>query len=106
MNARPPQPSYRVIAANASVKRTWVTPNVKWAVTHQREAREAIRLWEIPEGFRQTSVISGGSPRRERGCGDPCLSFVGIDLGVRERVRYERALAAVAGAIPSRHDRR
>jgi hypothetical protein len=49
--AKPPQPTYAAIAADAGVTRTWVTPIVKWVVTHQREALDAIRLSEIPKRF-------------------------------------------------------
>jgi hypothetical protein len=49
--SKPPQPSYEKIAADNDVKRTWVTPIVKWAVKHQQEARRAIRLSEIPPRF-------------------------------------------------------
>lgn len=45
------KPSYQEIADDNGVGRTWVTPIVKWAVKHQREAREAIRLSKTPPRF-------------------------------------------------------
>jgi hypothetical protein len=44
-------PSYGDIAKEAGVKRTWVTPIVKWAVKHKKEARWAIDMSEIPARF-------------------------------------------------------
>jgi hypothetical protein len=49
--AKRPKPTYQEIAANNGVERTWVTPIVKWAVKHPREAREAIRLSKTPPRF-------------------------------------------------------
>ena len=49
--AKRPQPSYEAIADAVGVKRTWVTPIVKWAVKHQREARRAIASSETPARF-------------------------------------------------------
>jgi hypothetical protein len=49
--SRRSKPTYEEIAANNGVERTWVTPIVKWAVKHPREAREAIRLSKTPPRF-------------------------------------------------------
>ena len=42
------QPSYERIADEVGLKRTWVTPIVKWAERHQLEARKAIVSVENP----------------------------------------------------------
>jgi hypothetical protein len=44
-------PSYDSIADEYGLKRTWVTPIVKWAEKHQREARKAIRTSKTPPRF-------------------------------------------------------
>jgi hypothetical protein len=45
------EPSYDSIADEHGLKRTWTTPIVKWAETHQREAREAIASSKAPRSF-------------------------------------------------------
>jgi hypothetical protein len=45
------QPSYDSIADEYGLKRTWTTPIVKWAETHQRAAREAIVTSKTPRRF-------------------------------------------------------
>jgi hypothetical protein len=49
--AKRPKPTYQEIADDNGVGRTWVTPIVKWAVKHQKEARSAIALSETPSRF-------------------------------------------------------
>jgi hypothetical protein len=45
------QPSYDSIAGEYGLKRTWTTPIVKWAETHQREARQALATSKTPRRF-------------------------------------------------------
>src|SRR5262249_40823060 len=45
------EPTYEAIADANGVKRAWVTPIVKWAEKHQRDARRAIAMSEIPPRF-------------------------------------------------------
>jgi len=45
------QPTYEAIASEYGLKRTWTTPIVKWAETHQRDARQAISTSKIPRRF-------------------------------------------------------
>ncbi len=49
--AEPPRPYYAEIAADNGVKRTWVTPIVKWVAGHQHEALHALTTSEIPPRF-------------------------------------------------------
>lgn len=49
--AKPPRPHYQEIADDNGVKRTWVTPIVKWVVGHQQEALHALATSEIPARF-------------------------------------------------------
>ena len=49
--SKPPQPSYQQIADDNDVKRTWVTPIVKWAEKHPREARDALWMSRVPARF-------------------------------------------------------
>jgi len=51
-----PQPSYAAIADEHELKRTWVTPIVKWAEKHPSEAREAIASSKTPERF--STIVS------------------------------------------------
>jgi hypothetical protein len=44
-------PTYAAIAEEHGLRRTWTTPFVKWAETHQREAREAIATSKTPRRF-------------------------------------------------------
>jgi hypothetical protein len=45
------EPTYEAIADANGVKRAWVTPIVKWAEKHQRDALRAIAMSEIPPRF-------------------------------------------------------
>ena len=47
----PPQPSYQQIADDNGVKRTWVTPIVKWAEMHPRTALHATQVSKVPTTF-------------------------------------------------------
>ena len=49
--SKPPQPSYQQIADDNDVKRTWVTPIVKWAEKHPQEALDAIWSSKVPARF-------------------------------------------------------
>ena len=49
--SQPPQPSYQQIADDNDVKRTWVTPIIKWAEKHPWEALDALRLSNVPARF-------------------------------------------------------
>jgi hypothetical protein len=49
--SKPPQPSYQQIADDNDVKRTWVTPIVKWAEKHPQTALHATRASKIPARF-------------------------------------------------------
>jgi hypothetical protein len=49
--SKPPQPGYQQIADDNGVKRTWLTPIVKWAEKHPKETLDAIRSSEIPARF-------------------------------------------------------
>jgi hypothetical protein len=49
--AEPPRPYYQQIATDNGVKRTWVTPIVKWVAAHQQEALHAVATSEIPPRF-------------------------------------------------------
>ncbi len=49
--AKPPRPYYWQIADDNEVKRTWVTPIVKWVAGHQQEALHALAASEIPPRF-------------------------------------------------------
>ena len=49
--SKPPQPSYQQIADDNDVKRTWVTPIVKWAEKHPQTALHATRVSKIPARF-------------------------------------------------------
>ena len=49
--SKPPRPSYQQIADANDVKRTWVTPIVKWAENHPQTALHATRVSQIPARF-------------------------------------------------------
>ena len=49
--SKPPQPSYQQIADDNDVKRTWVTPIVKWAEKHPQTTLHATRVSKIPARF-------------------------------------------------------
>jgi hypothetical protein len=46
-----PRPYIKDIAASNDVKRTWVTPIVKWVAAHQAETLQALAVPEIPSRF-------------------------------------------------------
>ncbi len=66
--SRPPQPTYEQIAADNDVKRTWVTPIVKWVEKHPQTALHATRVAEIPARF-STIVRDEGSRARSHRSG-------------------------------------
>jgi hypothetical protein len=45
------QPTYEVIADEHGLKRTWTTAIVKWAETHQGEAKQALATSKTPKRF-------------------------------------------------------
>jgi hypothetical protein len=45
------QPTYAAIADEHGLKRTWTTTIVKWAETHQREAKQALVMSKTPKRF-------------------------------------------------------
>lgn len=49
--SKAPRPSYQQIADDNDVKRTWVTPIVKWAENHPQTALHATRVSQIPARF-------------------------------------------------------
>jgi hypothetical protein len=49
--SKPPRPTYQQIADDNDVKRTWVTPIVKWAENHPQTALQATRASKIPARF-------------------------------------------------------
>ena len=49
--SKPPRPTYQQIADDNDVKRTWVTPIVKWAENHPQTALHATRVSKIPARF-------------------------------------------------------
>ena len=55
--SKPPQPSYQQIADDNNVKRSWVTPIIKWAEDHPEDALDTIRLSEVPARF--STIIRG-----------------------------------------------
>jgi hypothetical protein len=55
--SKPPQPSYQQIADDNDVKRTWVTPIVKWAEQHPQTALHATRASTIPARF--STIVRG-----------------------------------------------
>jgi hypothetical protein len=58
--AKPPHPYYQQIAAENGVKRTWVTPIVKWVAGHQQEKRcTPSPRRKSHRSFRRASAISG-----------------------------------------------
>jgi len=50
-NKRRRRPTYDEIADEFGLKRTWITPIVKWAEAHQRQALRAVRTSKTPARF-------------------------------------------------------